>query len=367
MGVRLHLAIGEGLAVFAIAGDVDYGEIALEESPLNELTYDDALTPSRISTNLLYPVARSFRIAPTPDHLSRADELRGIQGEVPRLIEGYSPVGILGERAYPKDLTWLFELAGFEGVRTAGNGVITDPDGATIPTGASRWVFNKRDDLQAKSARIKTNYWREGVQLQGYGFGVSAMSISAMAELSADWMGLFLRRIASDATVPVISAAAIPPFRRGDLYLSALAGGGRVADWSLAIANPIERVNSLSLDPPSRWPDALELAEGQVAVTGSIPKRLLDATDYDALVAATTFAMTARWKTPTNIGATNYKYSLWCQMPAAQYISGEAEELVGSRRRHGHSFDWFAAWDEAAGYDVRWTLVNDVTAIATFV
>lgn len=343
---------------------VDYVQFALEESPLNELTYDDAATPNRVSTNLVYPAARSARIAPTPQQLSRADELRGILGEVPRLIDGFQPVGILTELAYPADLTWLFALAGWTGTATPGNGVITDPDAHTVPTGATRWVFTKRNATDAQAAQVKLNYARENVLLEGHGFGVSGMSLSAAGEVSADLMGLFIRRLAADtSTVPAVSSQAIHPFRRGNLYVSALAGGGGLADWSVQIANPIERINSLSLDPPSQWPDALQFADGQVVLTGSIPKRLLTATDYDALIAATTFAMTARWKSEVNIGATSYPYTLWIEMPAAQYLAGEPDELVGSRRRHGLTLDFFSGWDESAGHDGKITLVNAVTSI----
>lgn len=49
---------------------VDFVQLALEESPLNEQTFDDAATPSRISTNLVYLPARSANLVLNPDRKS---------------------------------------------------------------------------------------------------------------------------------------------------------------------------------------------------------------------------------------------------------------------------------------------------------
>lgn len=346
---------------------VDFVELAIEESPNNEATFNSAIAPNRKSTNLLYPPSRSARISPAPTPLSRGDELRGIEGEVARLADTYEPGGVLTTRAYGDLLPHLFALAGFDYVVTAGNGVITDPDGAVIPANAWRWVFSKRQNVNARTARIRTNYKGENVEVQGYGFGVSSLAITAAAELSADLMGLYMRRLAADAvTVPVVQASSVQPFRRGDLFISALAGGGVPSDWSLSIANPLERIRTMSLTPASDWPDLMEQGDEKVAITGTIPKRVLTGTDYDALVAATTFAMTARWIGRSNIGATAKKYGLWIEMPKVQYVGGEQDELT-NRRRRGFTPDWFAAWDEATGTDAKITVVNGVAAIETYV
>lgn len=347
---------------------VDFVEIALEESPLNEVTWDDAATPSRISTNKLYLPARSAVLIPGPAHLSRADELRGIAGAVPDAIDSYDPAGSLSVRAYWKDLTWLLSLAGFSGVRTAGDGVITDPDGATIPAGGpQRWVFSKKTGITAQTAAVRINYANENEQHQGYGYGVSEIGLNAGGELTADLLGCFFRRLAADAvTVPALVTQAILPARRADLTLTWLTGGGTPDDFELTIANPLEGAPGWLLNPASAWKSSMEFAgDKQVTVTGSIPKRVLDADDMNALLNASTFSAKARWKSPTSIAATAYKYSLWVEMPACQYVGGEPDEIT-NRRRRGGSFDWKAAWDEALGYDVKITLVNDVAAIATY-
>lgn len=350
-----------------MAANSDYALIQLEESPLNEQTFGAGTTPNRISTDKLYMPVRSMQIGPTPQHLDRSDELRGIQGAVPRLIDNYQPAGRVSIRAYAKSLTWLLELAGFKGTFTAGDGIITDPDLNVIPTGASRWVFTKRDAITPQTAQVKLNYKDEDCLLTGNGFAVSGLTLPASGEVSGEMMGLYIRDAAHDAaTNPSIASQAIWPFRRGDLFLSWLSGGGVPADFSLSIASALERVNTMSLDPPSLFPDVLEFGDEQVYVTGSIPKRVLSRTDYDALLAATTFAAKARWKSAKSIGVTSYKYTIWVEMPACQYVAGDADE-IGNKRRHGANYDFFAAYDESAGYDVKVTIVNDVTAIATYV
>lgn len=407
---------------------VDFCQLALEESPLNETTYALATTPNRISTNLLYPPARAARVTPAPDHLRRNDELRGIRGEVKRLIESYDPAGTITERAYADDLTFLFELMGFVGVNTPGGATVTGPESTTavgvnalnsatlnvastigfpstgtfimggtattytgktatsftgcsnhaattggevinsnVPVGAQKWVFNKRDAIDAKTARLRINYATENVLLEGYGFAIASASLNMAGELSADLAGLFMRRLAADtSTVPVVASSVIPPLRRGDLYVSALAGGGRLSDWTVNITNPLERIRSASIDPPSDWPDALEFGDDEVMVAGTIPKRILTGADMDALIAATSFSMLARWQSDKLIGATTRPYTLQIDMPACQYVGGDPDEMA-QRRRFGFSPDWFAAYDETAGYDARITLVNGVSAINTFV
>lgn len=407
---------------------VDFLEIALEESPINEATYASALTPNRKSTNLLYPPSRTARISPSPTPMSRADELRGLQGEVARLADTYDPAGVITTRAYGDLLPYLLALSGFDGVVTAGGATTTGPLQTTatgvnilnsavvnvadttgfdaagtfimggvattytgktatsftgcgahvatvggevisenVPTNAYKWVFTKRKGITAQTARIRTNYADENVELDGYGFGVDSLSITAAAELSASLTGLYMRRLAADtATVPAVQASSVQPFRRGDLYVSALAGGGVLADFTVNIANSLERIHTASLNPPSDWPDLLELGDDQVQVSGTIPKRILAGTDMDALIAATTFAMTAKWIGRSVIGATTKKYGLWIEMPKCQYIGGDQDELQ-NRRRHGFSPDWFAAVDETVGYDAKITVICGVAAIATYV
>jgi hypothetical protein len=112
-----------------------------------------------------------------------------------------------------------------------------------------------------------------------------------------------------------------------------------------------------TLGSTSKFPDQLERGDGPgVIVTGSIPKRQIATADYDALLAATGFAVKIRWQSTVVIGATAYKYTLWFEALNAQYMDGGPEALA-NKRRHGGSFNWKATYAGAAGSS-KWTLVN---------
>ena len=109
----------------------------------------------------------------------------------------------------------------------------------------------------------------------------------------------------------------------------------------------------------------LEHADEKVRLTGSIPKSSLADADVDALLAATSFSGTAKFTSTANVGATSYKYKLWIQMPNCQHIAG-GPQAMANVRRFGADIDFWAAYDESAGYDVRITLVNATSAIETY-
>src|SRR5439155_26201485 len=92
-------------------------------------------------TKLIYTPLVTFLPAPNPTPLGRDDELRGVDEPIAVLPEVFDPNWNLDTRMYP-DVAG-FELKGMLGAPTptAGNGIITDPDGVTIPTGATRHVW----------------------------------------------------------------------------------------------------------------------------------------------------------------------------------------------------------------------------------
>lgn len=340
----------------------DCAELRIEETP----RYEGATTgsPYRISTISRFFPIQTLRLDPAPSFLDRSDELRGYEGGPPQLIDGYAPAGSFGMRCYLNDLPFFLEIAGWTGDPDAGDGVITDPDGATIPTGVTRWVFTKRGGITAKTAQITACYADEAVFLKGQGFGITSLGLNADGILSADMLGLVVQNVSDPSLTPAYDAATIYPIRRGDLALSWLATTGNTIDFSLNLANPLVARRSLALATPSFFPDKMENADERVRVTGSMPKGSLADADIDALMAGTTFSATAKWKTSVVI-TTSYKYNLWIEMPKCQYTGGQVDELA-NRRRFGGTFDWWAAWDEGAGYDAKITITNAVAAIATY-
>jgi hypothetical protein len=341
---------------------IDCVQLALEESP----RYEGAATttPYRVSTTVSYLPAQNARILPVPSFVDRSDEMRGIEGGVPQLVDGFAPEGNVTIRCYLNSLVWFLQTLGLTDTITVGDGVITDPDAATIPVGAYRHVFTKRGGITAKTMQLICAYVDEGVFLKGQGFGSTNLTLNADGALGVDMLGLVVGRVADPNLTPVFDSSSIPHVRRGDLTLTWMAGSGTTEDFSLAIANALTARRSLSLATPSLFPDKMEHGDARVRLTGSIPKSILDPDDYDALVAGTTFTAKARWKTPVSIGATAYKYSIWIEMAKCQYTDGQQSPLSNARRFGMDTLNFWAAWDEAAGYDFKITVVNGITAAA---
>jgi hypothetical protein len=348
-----------------VATTQDLIQIKTEESPVYEGA-TTATTPYRLSTVAAYMPIQSARIDPGPQLLDRSDEVRGIEGALARLINGYEPAGSLSVRAYLDSLVFLLNASGMTDTITTGNGVITDPDSAVIPTGAYRHVFTKRGGITAKTLQVILSYVDEGVHLRGNGFGVSGLTLNAAGEVTADLMGLVVANVADPNLTPVLPAGSIYPLRRGDMSLTWLSNSGTTDDFTMSLANPLNRRSSLGLTPPSFFPDKMEHGDERVYLTGSIPKSALADADVDNLISAGTFSATAKWKTPVAVAPSTYKYSMWIQMPACQYVGGQPDELA-NKRHLGGSFDWFAAWDEVTGYDFKITIVCGISQLEAYV
>jgi hypothetical protein len=242
-------------------------------------------------------------------------------------------------------------------------GSVTDPDGAGVPADAFLVTFAKRDGAPAKTCQLIAAYTEHSTFLQGNGFGVSGLSLSAAGELSADLMGLYARRVADPSLTPSFDAASVLPMRRGDIRLDWLSGSAYSQDFSVAIANDLERGDHLGI--ASYYPKVLEHNGMGPKVTGSIAKRTLDPDDYDALVSAETFAASVRWVGASTIGSTGKPYSVFMEFPACQYVGGDPDEQTNSRR-FGASFEWEAAYDESAADDATISVVCGVEAVEAF-
>lgn len=344
-----------------------YLKLLREETP----RYDGAAStaPYRLSTLPIYLPIKGFKPKIGPQYLDRSDELRGTEGDTPDLRVGFDAGGSLSMNCYLNALTWLLHVAGFAGVHTTGDGVITDPDAQTIPAGAHRWVFNKRVGAQAAAVQADAAFGDAndgaGILLRGQGFGVSRLGLTAPGELSADLLGLIWKRVVGPTfDTPSYDVAAIPPLLQRDLTLTWLASGAKFDDFSLNVENPLVKSPDLSLSPSIDSPALLEHDNQRVRITGSINKRKMADADIDALTSGATFSATARWKSQRSIGGTAYKYSIWFQMPACFYTDDDIDDL-GNKRRHPASFPFKAGQDDTAGYDCRITVVNAVAATST--
>lgn len=243
---------------------------------------------------------------------------------------------------------------------TTGDTFATKP-GSFVGPGAFKYVFSKRLGAQAQTAQVTAAYGDMSVWLQGQGYGVSSLSLNATGELTTNLLGLVVGSVADPGFTPVLDSQSILPARRGDLTLTWLTGGGTIDDFTATLTNPLQVVRSLGLATPSLFPDVMEQGDTWPSLAGTIPKRRINGTDFAALINASTFAATARWRTVNYVAASPSKYGIWIAMPAVQLTGGTPDDLAGVRR-FGASYNWAAQWDEASGYDFQVSLVCGVSA-----
>lgn len=336
-----------------------YQHEKFEDVPGNETN-----TPT-LSTKELYAPLITANVALGPSPMDRDDENRNQDEPLPLIPDAYSPTWETESRAYPDLLGFrLKELLGAP-TTTTGNGVITDPDSTVIPTGAYKHVWTAPFGPSGASpitTQKQVAYRDQSVFFKAKGCAADQLSIESPEEggvrVKASGPLLYLARINDPSLTPSFETLATRPFTRGGLSLSWLSGGGTVEDFSLQIANPVEVVRSLGI--ASKFPDVMEKGEGLITFTGSIPKRQLDATDWDALLNSTGFAATAKWVNDTII-ANAYPYKLFVAMSNAQYTEGSQDDL-SNKRRHGATFDFKATYAGSASVTV--TLVNATSSYA---
>lgn len=334
-----------------------YIQMALEQSP----NYEGGA--NAVSSNLFYFPGVSVDIDPKMTPLERNDELRGGFYAMPH--DGaaeYAPEGSLEGRCYPATLGLLLHLACGSCVTTAGNGVITDPDGVAVPAGAYRHVFAWKTDETPQTAQMiyappAGGFWKaQGVGVDELSFKVGNGAWNATAKLLA----LVAATIADPSLTPSYETAG--PWRAGQMALTWLAGTATTEDFDWSIKNGMKHEKNFTT--ASLYPDALSYESALPVLGGSIPKRSLDSDDWDALIAGTTFAAKMKFTHSENAAGT-YKHQLWVDMPACQYVSGKADAIKNERRNKA-SFDWEARYDTSTSKWATITLVNSTAAYATY-
>lgn len=317
-----------------------YARLAVESIPGNETN-----SPT-LSTKKLFPPLQ--RIAPKPgtSPMERDDELRNQDEPLAVLTDRYNPTWEYGSRMYPDTIGFFLWLTLGAPVSTAGNGVITDLSGATIPAGATRHTWDAPFGPTGASpltAQVDFAYKDQSVFYKGKGMTIDTLNIETPedggAVLSASGPGLYLADQTDPALTATYEALTVQPFKRGGLTLPTnLTGTGTTEDFSISVSNPVEPSSSLGV--ASKWADVMEKSSegGPIVVSGSIPKRQLDQDDVLALKNATGFALLASWVSDSII-ASAYPYKVFAKMDNCQYVDGDPDDLM-NRRRHGHALSW---------------------------
>jgi hypothetical protein len=342
-----------------MASTVDSASLKYEQAPNNETSSNTVSTVRRD-----FPV-KNLSMDPAVALLERNDETRGTEDEPAGIVNGYQPAGSFTHNGYPDDIIFLLGLSGFQGTFTAGNGVITDPDGATIPTGASRWVFAKRGGNTPKTAEFTTVYADESQWLRLKGAGVTQLAMNADGELSGTLAALYFARLLVDPNLtPAVPATTIWPFRRIDLTLPTwLASTGVVSEFTWTITNPLEAIKTPAIS--SLYPDTILNANERVRMMGTVALRTLTGADIDAINQAKTFAAKVKYSIlGTVIGATTYHPSMWIEMPNAQITGGTFDPLSNSRQ-FGSQLNWKATLDDATNKSVTITVVCGTASVSS--
>jgi hypothetical protein len=337
-----------------------YANLRYESTPGNETN-----TPT-LSTKSLYTPHIEFKPTEGVSHLDRDDENRNLNEPLPVLPETYEPSWEMNSRLYPDLLGFFLKLAYGAPTTTAGNGVITDPDSAVIPTGAYRHVWASTawaPGLTPQTGQIILAYADQGFYWKLKGAACSQIELTnpetGGSRIAAQGPGLYGNAISDPALSAAYESTAIRPFTRGNLSLPTwLTGTGTHADFDMTFTNPVEAIRSFAI--ASRYPDAMEKSNDLPTLTGSLGQRNLDPDDQAALKAATSFAAVARYVSESII-ASSYPYSFWASMSNCQYVEGELDALSNSRHIGG-SFNFKAS--AAGSAAVTLTLVNATASYA---
>jgi hypothetical protein len=339
-----------------------YLKAAFESLPGNETN-----TPT-LSTKVIYFPLVDGSPDVNANPMERDDELRNLDEPVAVIPEAFAPSQSFDSRAYPDVIGFLFKGVLGAPTTTAGNGVITDPDAATIPTGATKHVWTAPfgpSGVTPQTMELIWAYSDQSVFLKQKGVALEQLQIdtqtSGGVHFKPSGPALYQTRIADPSLSPTYESLAIRPFTYRDLNLTWLGSSAVATDFNVTIDNPVDAVNTMGSG--SMYPDVMEKGDGILKFSGSVNKRDLTATDYDALVNSTGFSATARFGSTTVIGATSYTYKFWIAMSNCQYVGGSVDSLNNSRHR-GANFNFAATSASAGTPSVTVTLVNATASYA---
>lgn len=328
---------------------------------------NEIVTPTP-STKTIYLPVQSFKPEYGAEPMERDDEARYTDEPIPVIRDSFAPTWSATQRAYPDSLGFLLKLGLGDPDSDPGDGVIVDPDGTPIPTGATRHVWTAPfgpSGVFPQTAEFTLGYESEGEFLQLRGAALDELTLDNQptggVKLDVKGPATYLQRLSADpALTPALETLAVAPFRGGDLSVDWLSGAASLSrEFNLKMVNPVEAIRTLGVR--SDFPDTVEKGDDLILFTGEVNARVLDGTDIDAMVDAQGFNATARWINRTTIGATGYPYGLFVEIDHAQLTSYDIDELT-NKRRHGGSLEFRAARN--AGASVKVTLVNATTSYA---
>jgi hypothetical protein len=297
----------------AIAGG--YAQWAVETTPNGELN------PSAVSATPFYHTLEQLTWDIPLILADRTDELRGVADNQLKDVIGYDPQAVgFTSRAYPNMLGLHLWACHGAGVFTAGNGVITDPAGAT--------------NGPVRSLQAQVTYPDQNLFLMKKGCVWEQLQMSHNGEeamLSASGHNLFSARQADPALTAAYDATVIKPWLRSDIPQAGtwLASSGTQSDFGWTLTNPVSFDRTLS---GSKFPDVVDRTGVDLNLTLQVNIRSLTDADITALLAGTAFTVKQKWVSKQFITG-SYPYKLFIE--GSGVYTGIAGEALQHKIRHG--------------------------------
>jgi hypothetical protein len=331
-----------------------------------ETTPNAQNNPSAVSATIFYHPLRdaSWRIPVMLD--DRSDELRGFADNVQQDVVGYD-TGEWGAnlRAYP-NLMGLYLMACHGApVTTAGNGVITDPGGTTIPAGATRHVWTAgTTNTAVRSLQRHIVYPDQSVFILQRGCIVEQIQMQADGEVmtfSASGHNLYSAQEADPALTATYDALTIKPFLRSmqGPPTTWLASSGTQTMFSWQLDNPVSYDRTLS---GSMFPDVVDRTGVDLRLSATVNTRYLTTADITALLAGTGFTVKTSW-VHTQFITGSYPYKLFIEGNAI--YNDLQPDALQHQIRHGASIPVTFGRSSGGTPSYTITLVNGVASYSS--
>lgn len=315
--------------------------------------------------------------------IETGDEIRGLAWEPANSGAGqYMPEMTFKTRVSDSQLAYLLYWA----TGDAPTANTTSPDISTraFGTATTEFKFNWRTGNTPRTAAI---YFAPGQATSGPSFTLWGAAVQSLAlsfddagSLTADISvkGLYLDQNALPSVPASASYTALAPFKKGNFTLGNVAAPSftsstsRAIEWTMTIENNLE--NFFSFQTNSLYPDAVEFADVWPKVTGSVTKRSILASEYNAYRQGTPFsvlttnAVKALHDADATTGASTAHRFLFTSR--AINFTGFSPEAITNKRVVGGSYDWAARYStggsEYANFYVVCPLASTYFADATY-
>lgn len=331
-----------------------------------ETTPNGELSPSAVSATVFYhPLTQADWQVPVLWD-DRSDELRGFSDNVQPDLVGYDPqVWGANLRLYPNLFGLYMHAMHGLGAYTAGNGVITDPAGVTMPASTNRWVWTAgTTNTQVRSLQRQLVYPDQAVFIKQTGCVPEQIQVQADGEvmtMNVTGHNLYTTQIADPGLSATYDALTVKPFLRSHMAQPAtwLAASATQAAFGFTLDNPVSFDRTLS---GSKFPDVVDRTGVDLRLTVQLSTRNLDTDDIAALLAGTNFTVKASWVS-TQFITGSYPYKLFIEGNAV--YSDLTPEGLQHKIRHGATIPVTFGRSSGGTPSYTITLCNGVTSYSS--